>query len=171
MKTRANNSTRVCVSVCMCVRVWALGGGGFLQERTGEKKEVQSVDWFEKLKNKTSPMHACYKSKQIDPFCTKASESFFLLLLLRLWKKGFFLNKHPLTHRCHFVPAGSSHWKTKRARKALQRQDAAAHDQRSPHPHCRREPCWCTQRLVTAEGCAVRNAGSHTASGSRETSP
>lgn len=46
--------------------------------------------------------------------------------------------KHAVTHRCHFVPAASSHREAEGVWEDLQRKDAAAHEQGSPHPRCAR---------------------------------
>lgn len=78
-----------------------------------------------------------------------------------------------MTHRRRFVPAGSSHREAKRAREELQRKDAAAHEQGSPHPVRRREPRWCTRRLLVEElvGVALRSDAGHTVAALRAPSP
>lgn len=58
--------------------------------------------------------------------------------------------KHPPTHRCHLVPGGCPQREAEGAGGAQQRQGAAAHEDRSPHPQRRRET-----RLFQAEAASV----------------
>lgn len=126
----------LCMSVCVHVYVCVFKEVGESLVAGERMNKVNTADSFKMQHNKSFPVHATSQTKRL--FLQQHSQTpaenflFSVSTLQQVSKKKF-----PPTHRCRFVPAGSPHWKTKRAREALQREDVAAHEQRSPHPHRR----------------------------------